>query len=183
MTEWILEDTARAHDLQFLVLRYFNVAGADPEGRVGQSTAGATHLIKAAVQAALGQRSHLDVYGTDYPTPDGSGVRDYIQVTDLVDAHMKALHHLRTGGESLTLNCGYGRGYSVLEVLSMVEKVAGTKLTVRLTDRRPGDSSAVVANADRLRGKLNWRPRFDDLRAIVTQALQWEKALQARGGC
>ena len=180
MTEWMLADAGRAHGLRHVILRYFNVAGADPGGRSGQSSANATHLIKVAAQTALGKRSHLDIFGTDYPTPDGSCVRDYIQVTDLATAHMDALGHLRGGGESLTLNCGYGRGYSVLEVVDVVRRVSGVNFEVRLSPRRPGDPAAIVAKADRIRDKLRWTPRHDDLAAIVDQALRWEKALETR---
>jgi UDP-glucose 4-epimerase len=180
MTEWMLADAAKAHGLRYVVLRYFNVAGADPRGRSGQSTANATHLIKVAAQTALGQRSHIDVYGTDYATPDGSCLRDYIQVTDLASAHLDALTHLRGGGESLTLNCGYGKGYSVIEVVDVVKRVSGVNFDVRLSPRRPGDPAAIVAKADRIRERLGWRPRYDDLTTIVDQALRWEKALVTR---
>ena len=140
MTEWMLEDAARAHDLRFVVLRYFNVAGADPKGRSGQSTPAATHLIKVAAQAALGQRPHLDVFGTDYPTPDGTCIRDYVQVNDLARAHLAALDHLRGGGDSTVMNCGYGHGSSVLEVIEVVKRVSGVDFEVRLRPRRPGRS-------------------------------------------
>jgi UDP-glucose 4-epimerase len=180
MTEWMLEDTARAHDLGFVALRYFNVAGADPRGRSGQSTPNATHLIKVAAQAALGERPFLQVFGTDYSTPDGSCVRDYIQVTDLARAHIHALDHLRQGGESLTLNCGYGRGFSVLEVIDVVKRVSGVDFAVRLCDRRPGDPAILVAQADRIREQLGWQPRFNQLEAIVEQALNWERTLAER---
>jgi UDP-glucose 4-epimerase len=180
MTEWMLEDTARAHDLGFVALRYFNVAGADPRGRSGQSTPNATHLIKVAAQAALGERPFLQVFGTDYSTPDGSCVRDYIQVTDLARAHIHALDHLRQGGESLTLNCGYGRGFSVLEVIDVVKRVSGVDFAVRLCDRRPGDPAILVAQADRIREQLGWHPRFNQLEAIVEQALNWERTLAER---
>jgi UDP-glucose 4-epimerase len=177
MTEWMLADAARAHGLRHVVLRYFNVAGADPLGRTGQSTSRATHLIKAAVQTALGQRTHLDVFGTDYPTPDGSCLRDYIQVTDLAGAHLAALAHLRRGGDSSTLNCGYGRGFSVLEVVEVVKRVSGVDFEVRLSPRRLGDPAAVIAKADRIRSELGWTPHHDDLEAIVAQALSWERRL------
>jgi UDP-glucose 4-epimerase len=180
MTEWMLQDTARAHDLSYVILRYFNVAGADPRGRAGQSTANATHLIKVAAQTALGDRPRMDVFGTDYPTPDGSCVRDYIQVSDLADAHLVALKHLRGGGESLTLNCGYGRGFSVLEVIDIVKAVSGADFPVVLSPRRPGDPAAIVAKADRIRAELGWQPRHEDLREIVTQALNWERSLKTR---
>lgn len=177
MSEWMLADAARAHGLSYVALRYFNVAGADPAGRAGQSTPAATHLIKVACQAALGQRPHLEVFGTDYPTPDGSCVRDYIQVTDLARAHVAALAHLRRGGESLTLNCGYGRGASVLEVIETVKRVSGVDFPVRLSPRRPGDPASLVAKADRIRDALGWIPKHDDLEGIVAQALAWEKRL------
>jgi len=180
MTEWMLADAGKAHGLRHVVLRYFNVAGADPKGRSGQSSANATHLIKVAAQTALGDRPHIEVFGTDYPTPDGSCLRDYIQVTDLAQAHMDALTHLRQGGESLTLNCGYGRGYSVLEVIDVVKRVSGRDFEVRLSPRRPGDPAAIVAKADRVRERLRWRPRFDDLSQIVAQALAWERSLKVR---
>jgi UDP-glucose 4-epimerase len=180
MTEWMLEDTARAHDLRYVALRYFNVAGADPKGRSGQSTPNATHLIKVAAQAALGHRPYLQVFGTDYPTPDGSCVRDYIQVTDLAKAHMAALTHLRGGGDSLTLNCGYGRGFSVLEVIEVVKRISGVDFEVRQEPRRAGDPAALVAQVDRIRGALGWSAQYDDLDAIVDQALRWERSLAAQ---
>ncbi|WP_375407863.1 UDP-glucose 4-epimerase GalE [uncultured Methylobacterium sp.] len=180
MSEWMIADAAKAHGFTYVVLRYFNVAGADPRGRAGQSTPNATHLIKVATQAALGRRSHLDVFGTDYPTPDGSCLRDYIQVSDLAEAHRLALDHLRGGGESLTLNCGYGRGYSVLEVIEVVKRVSGVDFPVRLSPRRPGDPARIVAKADLIRDRLGWTPRHDDLTGIVTQAIAWEEALTRR---
>ena len=180
MTEWMLQDTARAHDLRYVILRYFNVAGADPKGRSGQSTANATHLIKVAAQTALGDRPRIEVFGTDYQTKDGSCVRDYIQVSDLADAHLVALRHLRGGGGSLTLNCGYGQGYSVLEVIDVVKKVSGVDFLVAISPRRPGDPAAIVARADRIRAELGWRPRHDNLQEIVSQALTWERALKTR---
>ena len=180
MTEWMLADAAAAHGLRYVILRYFNVAGADPHGRSGQSTANATHLIKVAAQTALGQRKHIEIYGNDYPTPDGSCLRDYIQVSDLAAAHLDALTHLRRGGESLTLNCGYGTGYSVFEVIEVVKRVSGINFEVRLSPRRAGDPTAIVAKADRIRERLGWHPRYDDLTTIVDQALRWEKALITR---
>lgn len=180
MSEWMIADAAAAHGFSYVILRYFNVAGADPRGRSGQSSPNATHLIKVATQAALGRRSHLDVYGTDYPTPDGSCLRDYIQVSDLAEAHRVALDHLRGGGASMTLNCGYGRGYSVLEVIDVVKRVSGKDFEVRLSPRRPGDPARIVAKADRIRDQLGWRPRHDDLEGIVGQALAWEDALAKR---
>lgn len=184
MSEIMLRDTARAHGLKYAVLRYFNVAGADPAGRSGQSTRKATHLIKVACEAALGKREKVDVYGTDYPTPDGTGVRDYIHVSDLVDAHLKALEYLRNGGESLTANCGYGRGYSVLEVLEAVGRVRsepgssnGGPLEVSYGPRRPGDAAFIVADPTLARSALGWTPRHDDLDFIVRTALDWERRL------
>lgn len=177
MTEFMLRDAAVAHDFKFVALRYFNVAGADPKGRCGQSTPNATHLIKVAVQAALGQRPFLEVYGTDYPTPDGTGVRDYIHVTDLVRAHSAALNHLRTGGKSQILNCGYGRGFSVLEVIDAVKKVSNTNFSVKERPRRPGDPAALVADARRLPDVLDWKPQYDDLEMIVEHAFEWERHL------
>jgi UDP-glucose 4-epimerase len=180
MTEWMLQDAARAHDLRYGILRYFNVAGADPKGRAGQSTPQATHLIKVAAQAALGHRPFLQDFGTDYPTVDGSCVRDYIQVTDLARAHLAALDHLRGGGESLTVNCGYGRGFSVLEVIEVVKRVSGKDFEVRYAPRRAGDPAALVAKVDRVREQLGWKPEFEDLATIVEQALRWEHKLAER---
>ncbi|CAO4177748.1 UDP-glucose 4-epimerase GalE [Methylorubrum aminovorans] len=180
MSEWMLADAAAAHDFTYAILRYFNVAGADPRGRSGQSMPAATHLIKVATQAALGQRTHLEVFGTDYPTRDGSCLRDYIQVSDLADAHLTVLDHLRGGGESLTLNCGYGRGYSVLEVVEAVKRISGRDFEVRLSPRRPGDPAQIIAGADRIRNELGWTPKHDDLDAMVAQALAWEDALMKR---
>jgi UDP-glucose 4-epimerase len=179
MVEWMLEDAAFAHDLHYVVLRYFNVAGADPAGRSGQSFPNATHLIKVAVQAALGLRPGMEVFGTDYPTPDGSCLRDYIQVTDLARAHMAALRHLRAGGANLTCNCGYARGYSVLEVIETVKRVTGVDFNVRISGRRPGDPAAIVAANRRAREILGWTPIHDDLDEIVRQAYEWEKKLLA----
>jgi UDP-glucose 4-epimerase len=181
MVEWMLQDAAKAHDLHYAVLRYFNVAGADPEGRIGQSTANATHLIKVAVQAALGHRPGMEVFGTDYPTPDGSCVRDYIQVSDLASAHMDALRYLRAGGESIVCNCGYARGYSVLEVIDVVKKVSGVDFPVKLSGRRDGDPAAIVAANERIRSAFGWTPRYDDLEQIVRQALEWERRLHLMG--
>lgn len=177
MVEWMLGDTAKAHDLSFVALRYFNVAGADPKGRLGQSTPNATHLIKVAVQAALGLRQGMDVYGTDYPTPDGTCVRDYIQVSDLIAAHLLALKHLRAGGNSLVLNCGYGHGHSVREVIEVVKEVSGTDFEVRLAGRRAGDPAALVAGAQLIR-QMDWKPQADDLKEIVRQAYEWERKLR-----
>ena len=180
MAEWMLEDAAKAHDLKFAILRYFNVAGADPKGRLGQSTPNATHLIKVAVQAALGLRPGLEVFGTDYPTRDGTCIRDYIQVSDLVAAHLMALDHLRKGGESLICNCGYGRGVSVFEVVDAVKQVSGADFKVRISGRRPGDPASLVACAKRIKAVLGWTPKYDDLPTIVRQALDWERRLHAK---
>ncbi len=180
MTEIILRDTGFAHPLKHVILRYFNVAGADPKMRTGQSTPAATHLIKVAVQTALGMRKKMDVFGTDYPTPDGTCIRDYIHVSDLVRAHSDALRYLRGGGESATFNCGYGRGFSVLEVIETVKRVSGIDFRVDLAERRPGDPAQIVAASDRARGTLHWVPRYDDLPTIVANALEWEQKLRAR---
>ena len=180
MTEIMLRDAAQAHDFSYVVLRYFNVAGADPLGRAGQSTEAATHLIKVAAEAALGHREYLEVYGTDYPTRDGTCVRDYIHVSDLIAAHWSALRYLRGGGQSETFNCGYGRGYSVLDVVGCTKRVAGSDFPVRLRNRRPGDPATLVARADRLTEKLNWRPRYDKLDTIISHALAWEKRCAKR---
>ncbi len=177
MVEWMLEDVAKAHDLRFAILRYFNVAGADPRGRHGQSARNATHLVKVAVQAALGRRAALEVYGTDYPTRDGTCVRDYIQVTDLVAAHLLALDHLRRDGGSLTCNCGYGRGLSVFEVVEAVRKISGVDFTVRLAARRAGDPASLVAGAERIQEVLGWRPQHMAVEEIVHQAIEWERRL------
>jgi len=181
MTETVLHDTAAAHDLRFVVLRYFNVAGADPKGRSGHSQANGTHLLKVALQAALGQRSHVDVFGTDYPTPDGSCIRDYIHVSDLISAHSAALNYLRRGGDSIVCNCGYGQGYSVLEALEVVKRVTGVQFDVRLAGRRAGDPVAVVAKADRIRQTLDWTPRWNDLDEIIRHALAWERIILSKG--
>jgi UDP-glucose 4-epimerase len=180
MTEIMLRDAAAAHGLRHVILRYFNVAGAEPLGRTGQSTKKATHLIKVSVEAALGLRPKVDVFGTDYPTPDGTCIRDYIHVSDLVRAHSDALTYLRGGGESVTLNCGYSRGFSVLEVIETVKRVSGVDFQVELTGRRAGDPAQVVAASDRARALLRWQPHFDDLRTIVCHALAWERKLLTR---
>ena len=181
MTEMILRDTGRAHELGHVILRYFNVAGADPQLRTGQSTRGATHLIKVAAETALGRRPRIEVFGTDYATPDGTCIRDYIHVTDLVRAHSDALRYLRGGGASVTLNCGYGHGFSVLEVIDTVKKVSGADFTVDYAARRAGDPERIVAATDRARKLLGWRPAFDDLATIVGHALAWERRLSERG--
>jgi UDP-glucose 4-epimerase len=180
MTEWMLADVAAAHPLTYGVLRYFNVAGADPKKRSGQSTPLATHLIKVAAQTALGQRDHMGIFGTDYATPDGTGVRDYIHVTDLVAAHALLLAHLRGGGDNVTFNCGYGRGYSVRQVIDTVKKVSGVDFAVQEAPRRQGDPASVVARADKVRKVLGWEPAHDDLTEIVTSAYEWERYLLTR---
>ncbi|MDE1173270.1 MAG: UDP-glucose 4-epimerase GalE [Parvibaculaceae bacterium] len=177
MTEWMLRDTAHAHGLKYAALRYFNVAGADARGRTGQSTASATHLIKVASQAALGLRSHIEVYGQDYPTRDGTCIRDYIHVADLANAHSAALAHLRTGGESFVANCGYGKGFSVNEVLASVERVSGKSFDIRHGSRRPGDPARLVSNPARLKSLVDWKPAYEDLDTIVAHALAWEDRL------
>jgi UDP-glucose 4-epimerase len=177
MTERMLIDEGAAGGPRYAILRYFNVAGADPAGRSGQSTARATHLIKAACQAALSRARVMRVFGTDYPTPDGTCIRDYIHVTDLADAHLAALDYLRAGGAPDIFNCGYGRGASVLEVIRLVQDVSGVTLTVRLEDRRAGDAPAIVASNEKIVGTFGWQPRFDDLKTIVTHALAWEERL------
>ena len=179
MSEWMLRDVAAVNPLRYVVLRYFNVAGSDPEGRIGQSTPGATLLTKVACEAMVGKRPHVSVFGSDYPTPDGTGVRDYLHVEDLASAHLCALRYLRAAGKSVTLNVGYGHGYSVREVLRMVEEVAGKPLTIREEPRRAGDPAYLVARADRIRTELGWNPRHDDLRAIVSSSLAWERKLSA----
>jgi UDP-glucose 4-epimerase len=181
MTEIMLGDTAAAHPINYCALRYFNVAGADPQGRSGQSTAGATHLIKIAVEAATGKRQAVSVFGTDYATADGTGVRDYIHVSDLADAHVDALDHLIANpGESLTMNCGYGRGYSVLEVLDAVDRVTNRTIERRMEARRAGDPDQLVADNGTILGTLPWRPKRDDLGGIIADALAWERKLAER---
>jgi UDP-glucose 4-epimerase len=177
MSEWMLRDLAVADPIRYVALRYFNVAGSDPEGRIGQATKEATLLIKVASQHIVGKRDHVAIFGTDYDTPDGTGVRDYIHVWDLATAHTRALDYLRGGGASVTLNCGYGHGYSVREVLKSVERVAGRPLVIRERERREGDPPSLVARADRIRQALGWEPQFDDLDAIVRTALDWERKL------
>ena len=177
MSEWILRDLAAVTDFRFVSLRYFNVAGSDPQGRIGQSTAKATLLIKVACEAAVGKRPQVSIYGTDFPTSDGTGVRDYIHVEDLARAHLDALNYLRGGGGATVLNCGYGHGYSVREVLDAVQRVAGTQLLIRAEPRREGDPPTLVAKAERIRTVLGWQPRLDDLDTIVRTGLAWEKKL------
>jgi UDP-glucose 4-epimerase len=177
MTELMLRDVARAHDLRYVALRYFNVSGADPKGRSGQSTERATHLIKVSCETALGERAYLEVFGIDYPTPDGTCIRDYIHVTDLVRAHRDALRYLRAGGKSEVLNCGYGSGFSVLDVIGSVKRVSQSDFSVRMGPRREGDPAAIVAKAGRIGEVLGWKPRLNDLDTIVGHALSWEKRL------
>jgi UDP-glucose 4-epimerase len=180
MTEQMLQDSHVAYGLNYVALRYFNVAGADPKGRSGQSTPRATHLIKVAAQTALGQRGGMEVFGTDYDTPDGTCLRDYIHVSDLIGAHMAALSHLKRGGQSGIFNCGYGTGYSVLEVIKSVERVHGAKLNVKYGPRRAGDPAGIVAGADKAREILGWAPKHADLDFIVDSALRWEQHLMRR---
>lgn len=181
MTEIMLRDTAAAHPgFDYTALRYFNVSGADPKMRTGQSTKGATHLIKVACETATGKRSYMEVFGTDYPTDDGTCIRDYIHVSDLVNAHYLALERLRAGGGSMVANCGYGSGFSVLEVIEAVRRVAGRDLDVRLAERRPGDATSIVADPGLCRSELGWKPALDDLETIVAHALQWEGVLRGR---
>lgn len=180
MSEWMLHDVAAAHGLRYTALRYFNVSGADPKGRTGQSTPGATHLIKVACETALGKRPFMEIFGTDYPTPDGSCVRDFIHVSDLVAAHRLALTRLRDGGENLVANCGYGHGYSVLEVIDSVRRVHGRDFEVRMAGRRPGDPSIVIADSSLARSELGWSPMRDSLDDIVADALSWERILTGK---
>ncbi len=182
MTEMMLRDVSAATPLRHVILRYFNVAGSDPLGRIGQRTPQATLLIKVAAEVAVGKRERLYVFGTDYPTPDGTGIRDYIHVEDLADAHLKALDYLRAGGESTTLNCGYGHGYSVREVIDAVSRVNGAPIAVEELGRRAGDPPHLVAGAERIRRELGWTPRHDDLDVIVRSSIDWERKLLARGG-
>jgi len=178
MSEWMLRDLSAATDLNHVILRYFNVAGCDPEGRIGQSTAKATLLTKVACEAAVGKREAIYIFGTDYPTPDGTGVRDYIHVEDLAAAHLCALNYLRSGGDSTTLNCGYGHGYSVREVLDAVAQANGQPLNIREEGRRAGDPPQLIAGADRIRNTLGWKPQYDDLNTIVRTSLAWERKLR-----
>jgi UDP-glucose 4-epimerase len=181
MTEWMLRDLGAASRLRYAVLRYFNVAGSDPQSRIGQSTPKATLLIKVAAEAVVGKRPHVSIFGTDYPTPDGTGVRDYIHVEDLADAHLKALEYLRQGGDSVTLNCGYGHGYSVREVLDSVKRVNGAPITIREEPRRAGDPPSLVAGVERIHKVFGWKPKYDNLDVIVRSSLDWERKLKAMG--
>jgi UDP-glucose 4-epimerase len=182
MAERMLQDIAAAASLRYVILRYFNVAGAEPEGRIGQATPGSGHLIKVACATALGQRPHMAIHGTDYPTPDGTCVRDYIHVDDLAQAHLDALDYLESGGASTVLNCGYGHGHSVREVIEAVRKASGLDFRVEEGPRRPGDPSALVASNRRIKEVLGWRPRHDDLEYIVRTAWHWEQKVQTYGG-
>jgi UDP-glucose 4-epimerase len=182
MSETMLRDLSSASDLRHVVLRYFNVAGCDPDGEIGQSTRHATLLIKVAAEVAVGKREKLLIFGTDYPTPDGTGVRDYIHVSDLADAHVRALLYLRDGGASTTLNCGYGHGYSVREVVDQVNKVHGSPINAEEQPRRAGDPPELVAAVDKIHERLGWKPKFDDLEFIVRTSLDWEKKLAAKRG-
>lgn len=179
MSEQMLADSGAAYGLRYVALRYFNVAGADPHGRLGQSTPGATHLIKVAIETALGHRSHMNIFGSDYATPDGTCVRDYVHVSDLARAHLSALDHLRQGGTSKILNCGYGRGYSVREVVHAVRMVAGTDFEVRYAPRRPGDPASVVADSKQF-FRLGWKPQLTDLPTMIEHAYRWEEILAAK---
>jgi UDP-glucose 4-epimerase len=181
MAEWMLEDAARAHDFRYVALRYFNVAGADPKGRLGQTSKLATHLIKIGAQTALGRRPSMSVFGEDYPTRDGTCERDYIQVSDLADAHLDALRYLRQGGASTVCNCGYGHGATVKEVIDVLKKVSGVDFKVEIGPRRPGDPASIVAEAGKAREVLGWRPKRDNLEEIVAQALDWERRLHNKG--
>jgi UDP-glucose 4-epimerase len=176
----MLRDAGRAHGLGHVILRYFNVAGADPLCRTGQSGKASTHLIKVAVETALGLRPKIEVFGSDYPTPDGSCIRDYIHVSDLTRAHSDALRYLRSGAPSVTLNCGYGHGYSVFEVIDTIKRVSGADFKVEMAPRREGDPARIVADSQMIRATLRWQPRFDDLSTIAAHALAWERELMAR---
>lgn len=182
MSEWMLRDLAAASSLRYIVLRYFNVAGSDPGGRIGQSTLNGTLLTKVACETAVGKRPQVSIFGTDFPTPDGTGVRDYIHVEDLASAHVKALEYLRAGGASKTLNCGYGHGYSVREVIAMVDRLHGSPIKRVEAPRRAGDPPSLVASATKVREVLGWKPQFDDLGAIVKSQLSWEKRLLSEPG-
>ena len=177
MSEYMLRDLGAATDLNYVILRYFNVAGCDPQGRIGQRTPESTLLIKVAVETALGKRDRISIFGTDYPTPDGTGVRDFIHVEDLADAHLRAMDYLERGGESTILNCGYGTGYSVRQVLDAVARLHGKPLNIVEEPRRAGDPPSLIARADKIRSLLGWQPRYDDLDVIVRSSLEWEKKL------
>jgi UDP-glucose 4-epimerase len=182
MSEWMLRDLSNASVMKHVSLRYFNVAGCDPDGKIGQSTPGATLLTKVACETAVGKRQSISIYGTDYPTKDGTGVRDYIHVVDLADAHIKALDYLRSGGESNTLNCGYGHGYSVREVLDTVKRVSNVDFIIKEENRRLGDPASLISEVNKIHSILNWSPKFDNLEIIVSSSLEWEKKLQQGNG-
>jgi UDP-glucose 4-epimerase len=180
MSEWMLRDVAAAHVMKYAALRYFNVAGADPQARMGQRTQDATHLIKVACQAALGMREQVSIYGTDYSTPDGTGIRDYIHIEDLASAHLCALAYLENGGESTAMNVGYGHGSSVREVLEIVKVVSGTDFKVVEEERRPGDPASLVAKAEKIKSLTGWQPRYNNLETIVADAWRWESKLSGK---
>jgi UDP-glucose 4-epimerase len=180
MSEWMLRDVSTAHGLQYVALRYFNVAGADPQARMGQRTPEATHLLKVACQTALGQRENVCIYGTDYPTPDGTGIRDYIHIEDLASAHLSALNYLENGGSPTIMNVGYGRGSSVREMLKVVKEVSGVDFKTVEAERRPGDPASLIAQADKIGRLTGWQPRYADLRTIVADAWRWESKLAGR---
>jgi len=182
MVEHMLDDVAASHDFSYISLRYFNVAGADPLGRIGQAREDATHLITVSLRTALGKKSHLDIFGTDYPTGDGTCIRDYIHVDDLSNAHMLALEYLASGSSSKVFNCGYGHGYSVKEVVDKVKEVTGIDFPVRYTDRRPGDPPVLVADSTKIRKELGWTPEHDDLGYIIRTAWEWEKKMYGASG-
>jgi len=178
MSEWVIQDTHTAHPgFNYVILRYFNVAGADPQGRIGQSTPKATHLIKVASQAALGRRDHLKIFGTDYPTKDGTCIRDYIHITDLAQAHVLALHHLETGKEAGIFNCGYGNGYTVREIVAAVKKVSNVDFATKEVERRPGDPATLISDPTKLMRTMGWKPEHDDIEEIALSAYLWEKKL------
>jgi UDP-glucose 4-epimerase len=181
MTETMLRDLAAIGGPTFVIFRYFNVAGADPQGRFGQSSVRTSLLVQIAAQAALGIRPFIEIYGHDYPTPDGTCIRDFVHVSDLVDAHLSALRHLRKGGRNLTLNCGYGRGYSVKEILDTTEQIAGRRFERRIAPRRRGDVTEVFADSRLIRAELGWQPRYDDLATIIDHALRWETTMRRQG--
>lgn len=180
MVEQVLKDVSLCSEMRYISLRYFNVAGADPLVRIGQARKDATHLITVSLRTALGKKSHLDIYGTDYPTPDGTCIRDYIHVDDLSDAHVLALEYLADGGDSSIYNCGYGHGYSVREVVEQVKKVTGIDFQVKYIDRRPGDPPSLIADSSKLKKELGWTPKYDDLEYIIKTAWEWEKKINSK---
>ena len=178
MAEQILKDICAAHGMRYVILRYFNVAGSDPDGQIGQSTRNATLLIKVACELAMGMREQIEIFGTDFPTPDGTGIRDYIHVSDLATAHLDALSYLEQGGNPSTFNCGYGHGFSVREVLAEVEAQIGEALPIRKSGRRAGDPPELIADSSSLRTKVGWQPRFDNLKQIVESTLNWQRKIR-----